>query len=164
MAGRKSKVLFDSIDLEILRTIEEAGKSGSETGVLDLAKAIDLTHSNLKKHLEKLSKARLVIIGQITSGNNRRLVLETPVSLYDKTNGEDITEEEIKDIADYKAFVRLAEKLNEVEFVKETLYEISREMAKEKKKHIDYPKELKRLEKNEAIYKAIKKEKKKAKP
>lgn len=56
--GRKSKVLFDSIDLDILNILKGLD---NPIGVLDLGKKINLTHQNLKPHLEKLIKSDFII-------------------------------------------------------------------------------------------------------
>ncbi len=71
MAGRKSKVLFDSIDLKILETLSETYDG---IGVLDLAKKMNLTHQNLKKHLEKLLKARLIMTIKTTASTDKTQV------------------------------------------------------------------------------------------
>ena len=57
MSGRKSKVLVDSIDLDILTTLNHYSYNLG-LGVLELAEKINLTHQNLKRHLEKLIKDR----------------------------------------------------------------------------------------------------------
>ena len=54
--GERGRVLFDSIDLQILELLN----GEKYFGVLELTKSLRIKHKNLKPHLEKLMKANLV--------------------------------------------------------------------------------------------------------
>ena len=68
MAGRKSKILIDSIDFEILIRVSNKNKYW----VLYLAEKIGLTHTNIKNHLVKLTKMELV---DLRERDNQRLII-----------------------------------------------------------------------------------------
>lgn len=147
MSGRKSKVLVDSIDLDILTTLNPYSYINIGLGVLELAKKINLTHQNLKRHLEKLIKARLVLT--LTSSGSNKISLVTPYYFHDY-NGDN--EEQIKkDVEEYEAILSFLKKMNNLDYEKETISKISREMKDNFSKRINYKKELNRLKRNEKI-------------
>lgn len=105
MSGRKSKVLVDSIDLDILTTLNPYSYNLG-LGVLELAEKINLTHQNLKRHLEKLIKARLVLT--LTSSGSNKISLVTPYYFHDY-NGDN--EDQIKkDVEEYEAILSFLKK------------------------------------------------------
>lgn len=55
--GERAKILFDSIDLEVLKKLNT---SSDGIGVLDLAKQLKLSHISLKPHIDKLIHLELI--------------------------------------------------------------------------------------------------------
>ena len=136
MAGRKSKVLFDSIDLKILETLSETYDG---IGVLDLAKKMNLTHQNLKKHLEKLLKARLIMTIKTTASTDKtqvgKIKLHTVLSGIMESYIDEFPEEAknlIKEREEFSATIKILKKISGLDYEKETLREIINELAKSK--------------------------------
>lgn len=138
MAGRKSKVLFDSIDLEILEKVTNK----PNLGVLELTEEIGLTHQNLKQHLEKLMRAGLIVVGEVGVGKHGKIALMTSGSfLYEdwadtlREEGEfeeaEAIEEGIKEFAIVMKYLR---KVGNLDYEKEKLKEIIKELKLKKKK------------------------------
>lgn len=139
--GRKSKVLFDSIDLEILELLT----SNEPMGVLEVAKRINLTHQNLKTHLEKLLKLNLVTyleIGSSTAPKNK-IELTTIASKAYQAMIYDIYSEAEKivfthtELKPFNAFLENLRKAKKITFEKETLAKIIQDLnfKKELKKN-----------------------------
>jgi DNA-binding Lrp family transcriptional regulator len=156
MTGRKSKVLIDSIDLDILTTLNDYSYNLG-LGVLELAEKIKLTHQNLKRHLEKLVKARLVFPLTYSSSNKINLVTCYWFhDLYDGDNAEKVK----KDIEEYEVILAFLKKINSLDYEKETISKISKEIKDNFSKRINYKQELNRLKQNEKIADEVIKERK----
>lgn len=123
MVGRKSKVLVDSIDLEILEYLDRH----PHTSVLDLAEKIDITHANLKKHIEKLSKSGLICPWE--SYGTTRITLSTIKALDEELE----TPNERKVIQEYESFLKIVRQINSQDWTKRTLASIARELREKKK-------------------------------
>lgn len=127
MAGRKSKVLFDSIDLEIFNTIEKH----NQIGVLELAEKINLTHQNLKTHLEKLLRANIITTLTSHQQEGKKIEFTTITSDFfdDLYDGEraDLLELERKQLGDFLLYIRT---INSLDNEKETLTEIINTLKK----------------------------------
>ncbi len=129
MVGRKSKVLFDSIDLKILEILDNYYSKHQEKGmgILELTKRIKLTHQNLKTHLEKLIKTGVILT--ITFPNSNRIELVTP-KVFMSIKDKDIQ----KDAEEHEVLLSFLRKANSLETEKKTISQISKEMKKEKLK------------------------------
>lgn len=135
MVGRKSKVLFDSIDLEIVNTIE----ANEGIGVLELAGKLDLTHQNLKTHLEKLLRAD--IIHTITESSLQQegkkikfLTINSGFYESDNAGGNDqLLKMKRKQFNDFLLYIRA---INGLDYEKETLAEIINSLKKKERKQL----------------------------
>jgi len=138
MAGRKSKVLFDSIDLEILKKL-----SGTYDGmgVLELSRDMNLTHQNLKKHLEKLLRVKLISTIKTTASADKeevgKIKLNTALSkIYDDYEDEfpEYAEEIIKERDELSILTKFLKEVDNLNYPQETLKEIISELKKNKEK------------------------------
>ena len=125
MSGRKSKVLMDSIDLEILDILDRYNQE--DIGVLELAEKINLTHQNLKKHLEKL--IRLDLVDPITTKGSNKISLVT-FRMFSEC-GDPKIEKRAKELEIVRSFLK---KVNTLDYEKETIAKLSKELKKKKKK------------------------------
>lgn len=120
VVGRKSRVLVDSLDVDILKIIDLRG----HIGVLELSRAINLTHANLKKHLEKLIRAGLVTTSRHQPSG--KISLDTPLS-WKEAPGCEIEAKE------YNIFMGVLDKIYHQEPLKKTLSELSNDLNNGKK-------------------------------
>ena len=74
--GDRADSYLDSIDLEILETLEKY----EGLGVLALAEDLKIKHQTLKKHLEKLNAVDLILIA--TGKKPNQLMICHPVEFY----------------------------------------------------------------------------------
>lgn len=126
MSGRKSKVLLDSIDLEILEKLNPYS-SNLGLGVIELTKKINLTHQNLKKHLEKLIKAHLII--PLTQSNTNKISLVTPYLYRDWDPADEEEDRKQREhIAEYNVILSYLRKINNLDYASETISNIAKEM------------------------------------
>ena len=107
--GERANILFDDIDLKIVKIINDYSNNG--IGVIDLSKKLNITHISLKPHIDKLIHLELIFM---VKNNEDRAVL--------KPNKNDI--EKIKVFLDY---------LNET-----NNYLNKRKIDKSKKKPVGY--------------------------
>lgn len=129
MGGRKSKIIFDSIDLQIIDTI----KKNPHIHILQLRDKIEITHQNLKKHLEKLIKGKLIL-----SWKNEKSPKITLTTLDFYEEDYDFLDDEYKkDVRDFEGFFKIINKINSLEFESETLREMSTQIFEDwvKKKY-----------------------------
>lgn len=129
--GRKSKVLFDSIDLEILQYLDNEVYDDSQRGisVLDLTKAIGLTHQNLKIHLEKLLRAGLIMA--IQNSKSTKIGLISPENYAHLLADLDLPEEAEpfrKKLEDYRILLKFLKLVRGLDFERETLRNINNQL------------------------------------
>lgn len=127
MVGRKSKVLLDSIDLEILKILNEYS-SYNGLGILELTNKIKLTHQNLKKHLEKLIRIELVL--PLTESSNNKITLVTPYFFRNYASDDyDPNAKKIKQmLEEYYILLSFLKKVNKLDSKSETISKIAKEM------------------------------------
>lgn len=136
--GRKSKVLIDSIDLKILKLLT---KSHEPIGVLDIADKINLTHQNLKQHLEKLIKSDLIVSIKTRYSDSPKNKIElTTISsaFFNDVVLSDMSETERlmrinNEIKPFNNFLKILDKIDNLEFEKTTLAEIISELKNNEK-------------------------------
>lgn len=129
MVGRKSKVLIDSIDLEILSILDD--KEG--IGVLELAEKINLTHQNVKTHLEKLIRASLILKKPSFTSKKKTNKIELITPLFFKKYFKKQTEDTKKFIFEYETFKRRLKTLAAIELETDTLSNILNQLKIEGK-------------------------------
>jgi DNA-binding MarR family transcriptional regulator len=84
--GERARILFDDIDLKILRLLNNNSEHGYNVfySVMDLADKLFLKHKNLKPHLDKLLMLELVSVSKGLDGktivlseiNTKRKIIE----------------------------------------------------------------------------------------
>ena len=103
--GKRAEVLFDSIDLQILKILNSAQLG---IGVLDLVQRLNLKHKNLKPHLDKLIALGLVIVWRDTQNQKIKICSEMEVF------GDNNEDEELQDkIKKHRALLEFLEKAEE---------------------------------------------------
>lgn len=70
---KRGKLLLDNIDLKILEAIKKRN-----CGIMQLRKRLDIHHKNLKPHLDKLHKGKLIQKTPILK--SKKIILSLPKS------------------------------------------------------------------------------------
>lgn len=118
--GQRASVLFDSIDLEILERLD---KSNQGMGVLELATALKIKHKNLKPHIDKLRKLKLIFIYKHPTDN--KVLLWTGMANMRENFGMDFwmvcdTQKEVdnlkKEIQEQEALLKYLNKVKAFEY------------------------------------------------
>jgi len=122
--GERAEILVDTLDLEILSEIRK-----EELGVLELANKLNIQHKNLKPHLVKLINVGLILISKT---KNRKILLILPENLYEQigqvmsASGKSLRE----NAEEQSYFLKVLNKINSLEYQKQTLYDIDKELEK----------------------------------
>lgn len=119
-AGERAKILFDNIDLKIIKMLNGADY-GKGFGVLELADKLGLNHKNLKPHLDKLLHLGLIFIFKDENGEAK---LYTYIRNMETLTGQEFDSETdyhtaVRKVNDHKVLVEYLEKVDSLEHNKE---------------------------------------------
>lgn len=68
--GERARILFDDIDLKILKLLDKSQGNNIYYSIEDLADKLSLKHKNLKPHVDKLLMLKLIYIFKDLDGKN----------------------------------------------------------------------------------------------
>lgn len=158
--GERAEILFDSIDLDILKTLNEArnryGGYYEGLGILDLAQKLNLKHKNLKPHIDKLLALDLIFAWKdeqkIRIGTEMENVKDLDEEMFEKKEWKEMQEE----TKEQRALLKYLEKSKQQQYKSKLAKDIEFDLRKKKNiEGINYKSELKRLQKNEQITKEV---------
>lgn len=115
--GERARILFDDIDLKILRLLNNNSEHGYNVfyGIMELADKLFLKHKNLKPHIDKMIKLKLVSIVKDLDG--KTIVLSEINDKYKPIKRNFKTEEDyieaLKEVERKRALLSYLEQSND---------------------------------------------------
>lgn len=145
--GERAIILFDSIDLDILKILNTAwgeDRVYEGKGILELAKKLNLRHKNLKPHVTKLMALDLIFAWR---GPDGKVKIGTGMTASEQFQPDEITKDDWREINEQRALLKYLNK-SQTEQTKLNLLKDMGFDLREKTKTMDYAAELKRLKEN----------------
>ena len=173
--GERAKTYFDSIDLQILEKLDTAQNINNTPegyGILELANALNIKHKNLKPHIDKLIKLKLIFAYKSNEGKlylwtgraNMEHNFDNDFSMItDNLKEQEEMSKELEEEETLLKYLRKVRNLNYEDSLKKSIETDFRKLKTKLPKQINYALELKRLKKNEKIADEVIKERKKTK-
>lgn len=108
---------LDSVDLEILEFLDTPNYSANKNGwaVLDVVKKLNIQHNNLKPHIDKLLKLKLICVVDLSSYKQKgeKIIENKKVGLSSVRSRNDYWFENYADLEGEKEDIEVAKKENE---------------------------------------------------
>lgn len=128
--GERAKILFDSIDLEILKILTR-----EELSVLELGEKLELNHKNLKPHLDKLLSLNFIFPYKTIHGKIRLIsviknVEDDPDYQFDS---DDFSQDLVKKIENLKIFIEIMENIEAYNLKKQMSRDLELDLRKMKR-------------------------------
>ena len=110
--GERANSLFDSIDLQILRLLEQTKDYVKPLGILEIAERLNITHKNLKPHIDKLISLDLISTIKVNDKFEIRSTLHSYEIMLDIEEDSNELKEIEKRYEDYKKILSILSKAN----------------------------------------------------